>query len=85
MDISSISTGATGILDNIPKAIAAIRNLLSGVLPDSYLMLAIAVISFIIAFYWVKQFVSSGLLKLSILINIVLLALLIFTVLVYVG
>lgn len=84
MDVATVSTGATSILDKIPVVISTIRDAVSNFLPSGYYPLIIAILAVAAAFYWVKQFVATGLLKVSVLLNIVLLALLIYIVMVYV-
>lgn len=85
MDITTINS----ILDKIPIAIVFVRELITGILAfvklDSYSSIIILLAAFGLAYYWMKQWVTVSLwLKFSTILNLILLALLIFITIVYV-
>jgi len=82
--MTDILTVIQGILDQIPVVISSIRDNVGRFIPSQYYTIIIAILASVAAFYWVRQFISSGFLKLKVILNILLLALLIFTILMYV-
>ncbi len=77
-------------LDKIPGIIGWIRDFIITIIEvlqlpiDSTYPLIIGVAAVVFAFLWIKQFIATGFLKLSILINLLLLSILFYTVFVYV-
>lgn len=86
----AIGLTISSLLDKIPVAIEWVRSMLMKLtglinLPNnsSFLIFA-AIISLVLAYLWVKQFVVSGWAKFSTILNLVLLALVFYLVIVYV-
>jgi hypothetical protein len=88
--LMAIGLTISSLLDKIPVAIEWVRSMLMKLtglinLPNnsSFLIFA-AIISLVLAYLWVKQFVVSGWAKFSTILNLVLLALVFYLVIVYV-
>jgi len=85
----TILTTIQNILDKIPMAVVTIRDLITKGLISFNLssetsMIVFMVIAFFLAYLYLKTFIVSGWMKISTLLNLVLLALLIYVGLVYV-
>lgn len=78
VDLTIFST----ILNGIIKLIASARNLF----PENIYGIIAGVIAFVVSYYWLKQFIVGGLwAKISTILNLILMALLIFILLTKVG
>lgn len=85
-----ILTTIQSALDKIPTLIGTIRELIIKILtalnlPAESSMIVFFVIAFVLAYFYLKSFIISGWMKISTILNLVLLALLIFLVLTKVG
>lgn len=69
------------ILSNIPSMIAGAIAKLRGLFPENIYFIIAGVIAFVASYYYIKQFVVSGWGKLSTILNLILMALLIFLLL----
>jgi hypothetical protein len=80
----------TNLLDKIPVIVGFARNLIMKILSvlglpsDSTYAFVILVCAFILAYFWIKQWTTVSIFKLSILLNLILITLLIYLVFVYI-